>query len=65
MDLIRLLQRLAGADTISVALGAIFYYVVTHTAVHKKLLEEIEHASNRGELSDMVTYEESQKLPYL
>ncbi|RVX65790.1 hypothetical protein B0A52_10321 [Exophiala mesophila] len=58
-------NMLAGADTISVALGAIFYYIVRHDAVKNKLMKELDGASERGELSDLITYEESLRLPYL
>ncbi|KAK1063221.1 hypothetical protein LTR74_009652 [Friedmanniomyces endolithicus] len=54
----------AGSDTTAASLRAIFYYLCRNTEAHKKLLAEIDEADRAGELSDPVTFAESQNLRY-
>ncbi|KAK0361528.1 hypothetical protein LTR94_022995 [Friedmanniomyces endolithicus] len=54
----------AGSDTTAASLRAIFYYLCRNTEAHKKLLAEIDEADREGELSDPVTFAESQNLRY-
>ncbi|KAK4555552.1 hypothetical protein LTR86_007305 [Recurvomyces mirabilis] len=54
----------AGADTTAISLRAIFYYLCRTPAAYKKLIAEIDEADAKGELSDPVTFTESQNLKY-
>ncbi|KAH7205129.1 cytochrome P450 [Fusarium redolens] len=56
---------LAGSDTTGISLRAIFYYLMKHPSVYKKLLEEIDTANAEGKLSKNITYAECLQLPYL
>ncbi|KXH41590.1 hypothetical protein CSAL01_01092 [Colletotrichum salicis] len=56
---------LAGSDTTGIALRALFYYVLRDKRVYDILQKEIDEAQERGELSPVVTFGESQKLEYL
>lgn len=52
---------MAGSDTVAIALRTILYMVMRDATVREKLLGEIDAAS----LSFPVTWDESQRLPYL
>ena len=52
---------MAGSDTVAIAMRTILYMVLRHPDVRARLLAEIDGAS----LSFPVTFEESQRLPYL
>ena len=54
----------AGSDTTAASLRAIFYYLCRNKEAQKKLLAEIDEADRKGELSDPVTFAESQNLRY-
>lgn len=55
---------LAGAETTGIALRAIFYYLITNPAVMRQVVEEIDAAADKGELSDPVRFAEANRLPY-
>ncbi|KAF7589204.1 hypothetical protein BBP40_004588 [Aspergillus hancockii] len=55
----------AGADTTSATLQAFFYYLVRHPRHLRKLQRKIDEAQARGDLSDVVSYAEAAKWPYL
>jgi cytochrome P450 len=55
----------AGSDTTSTTLSAIFYYLCQNPEVMTKLRLELAEAKEKGELSDLVRYQEAVKLPYL
>ena len=59
----------AGSDTTAISLSAVFYYLLKNPRCYQKLLEEIITALDNGSLEDrpsgLVTWAESQKLPYL
>lgn len=59
------LNSLAGSDTTAVALRAIFYHLIKNPDKYLKLQQEIDDAQVNGKLSEYITFEESQKLPYL
>ncbi|KAH8202691.1 hypothetical protein TruAng_003177 [Truncatella angustata] len=52
---------MAGSDTVAITLRAIFYMVLRDNNVRRRLVEEIDAAG----LSFPVTWEESQRLPYM
>lgn len=54
----------AGSDTTAASLRAIFYYLCRNPEAHQKLLDEIDQADRKGELSDPVTFAEAQNLKY-
>ena len=60
---------IAGSDTTAISLAAVFYYLLQNPRCYQKLLDEIESAIQAGILenrsSGLVTWVESQKLPYL
>lgn len=56
---------MAGSDTTAISLRAIFYFLIKNPSCYKKQMDEIEQADKAGLLSQHVTYEESQRLPYL
>ena len=59
----------AGSETTAISLAAVFYYLLKNPSCYKKLIEEIDEAIKSGEVEDrstgLVTWAESQKLPYL
>ncbi|OQU96270.1 hypothetical protein CLAIMM_02377 [Cladophialophora immunda] len=56
---------LAGSDTTSISLRAIFYYLMKAPASMARVLAEIDTADAAGRLSEFVTWKESSALPYL
>lgn len=61
----KLVSRLAGSDTIAIAVRAIFYYLAKTPEVYKKVVGEVDEADRNGNLSHLITFEESQNLRYL
>ncbi|KAI0169008.1 cytochrome P450 [Hypoxylon sp. FL1284] len=59
----------AGSETTAISLASVFYYLLRNPSALKKLLKEIDEAASSGLFSDydtgLVTWTESQKLPYL
>ncbi|MCJ1416756.1 hypothetical protein MMC32_003094 [Xylographa parallela] len=59
----------AGSETTAISLAAVFYYLLKNPSCYKKLIAEIDEAIKSGEIEDrstgLVTWTESQKLPYL
>lgn len=55
----------AGSDTTAIALRAILYFLIKNPAKMQKLLEEIDGADRRGELSNPISDREARALPYL
>jgi len=60
----------AGSETTAISLSSIFYYLLKNPRVYAKLLSEINTAVQSGIIQDaegngLVTWSESQKLPYL
>ena len=56
---------IAGSDTTAISLNSALYYIYTIPDVLNKLREEIDVKTKNGTLSDPVTFEEAQKMPYL
>ncbi|KAF2020437.1 cytochrome P450 [Aaosphaeria arxii CBS 175.79] len=56
---------MAGADSTAIALRAIFYYLMKHPAVMKKVHDEIDYYTALGVLGYPVKYNDAVKLPYL
>ena len=59
----------AGSETTAISLAAVFYYLLKNPAYFQKLVAEIDEAVRNGDIEDrescIVTWTESQKLPYL
>ena len=55
----------AGADTTSISLQIIFLQLLRHPASMKRLIYELQEKRNKGQLSDPVTFEQSEAWPYL
>jgi cytochrome P450 len=59
----------AGSETTAISLAAVFYYILKNPRCYYKLKEEIEAAVENGTIENrtdgLVTWAESQKLPYL
>ena len=55
----------AGADTTSITITSVFYYLMRNPTAYEKLNTEIDAAFAAGTLSDPVLYNEAIKLPYL
>jgi len=59
----------AGSETTAISLSSIFYHLVKHPRVYKKLMEELDEAAQNGIITERehekVGWAESQKLPYL
>jgi len=53
-----LLVLLAGADTTGTTFQAMFYYIMGHPEVYKKMMKEIDDASRKGFLSDIPQFDE-------
>ncbi|KAF1812842.1 cytochrome P450 [Eremomyces bilateralis CBS 781.70] len=54
----------AGADTISTTLQSFFYHLLRNPEAMAKVRAEIDASARMGELSDVPSYAETQKLPY-
>ncbi|EPS38643.1 hypothetical protein H072_7610 [Dactylellina haptotyla CBS 200.50] len=55
----------AGSDSTAITLRAIFYYLLRNPVTMQRLVQEIDAAAESGQVSPMVTWPESQTLPYL
>jgi cytochrome P450 len=59
----------AGSETTAISLSSVFYYLLKHPACMQKLLVELDLKARKGHFKDnrygVVTYAESQGLPYL
>ncbi|GAD97031.1 putative P450 monooxygenase [Paecilomyces variotii No. 5] len=55
---------LAGSDTTAISLRSLFYYLNKHPRCMKKVVEEIDEADSKGELSPFVTFAEGNRLKY-
>jgi cytochrome P450 len=55
----------AGSDTTAVTLSAVIYYLLKNPPALKKLRAEIDEFAGEGKISNPITYQESQKMPYL
>jgi hypothetical protein len=55
----------AGADTISTTLQSFFYHLLRNPGAMAKVRAEVDTAANKGELSEIPSYTETQQLPYL
>ena len=59
----------AGSETTAISLAAVFYYLLKNPSTYRKLIQEIDHAIETGDMENratgLVTWAESQKLPYL
>ncbi|GAB7358161.1 hypothetical protein MBLNU230_g0316t1 [Neophaeotheca triangularis] len=59
----------AGSETTAISLSAVFYYLLKHPGVHEKLMRELDEAASNGTIEErdhhIVSWAESQKLPYL
>lgn len=55
----------AGSDTTGISMTAVIYFLMKHSDCLQKLRDEIDTAARQGNLSNPVTFQEGQKLPYL
>ena len=59
----------AGSETTAISLAAVFYYLLRNRPCYIRLMEELDEAINAGVVENrpngLVTWAESQKLPYL
>jgi cytochrome P450 len=55
----------AGADTISTTLQSFFYHLLRNPEAMAKVRAEIDAAADKGELSEIPSYVETQQLSYL
>ncbi|KAL2396868.1 Cytochrome P450 monooxygenase gsfF [Exophiala dermatitidis] len=55
----------AGSDTTGIALRSVFYHLLKNPSVYKQLMQELDEAAEKGELSSPVKYAEANKLPLL
>jgi cytochrome P450 len=55
----------AGSDPIATVLQVLVYHLLKHPQHMQKLRNELDEAQSRGQLSRIVSYAESQNLPYL
>lgn len=59
----------AGSETTAISLSSVFYFLLKHPRCYKKLMEELDTAVSNGLIaprpSKIVSWSESQKLPYL
>lgn len=56
---------IAGSDTTSTTLSAILYYLLKNPETLAKLRKEITHFQQAGQISNPITFKQSQALPYL
>lgn len=55
----------AGSDTTAISLRSLFYYLLKDPRCLAKLVSEIDSMDEKGQLSEIVTFAESQKMPYM
>jgi cytochrome P450 len=55
----------AGSDTTAISLSTIIYYLLKNPHAMDKLVEEIDNFAREGKISDPVTFQEGQQMPYL
>lgn len=55
----------AGSDTTGISMTAIIYFLMKHPRCLQNLRDEIDTARREGNLSDPVTFQQGQKLPYM
>lgn len=55
----------AGSDTTAISLSSTIYYLYRHVDVLAKLRAEIETMERKGLISDPITFQEAQSMPYL
>lgn len=59
----------AGSETTGISLAAVFYYLLKNPRCYHKVMQELDEAVKDGTVEDrstsIVTWAESQKLPYL
>ncbi|UPX09407.1 uncharacterized protein EKO05_0000097 [Ascochyta rabiei] len=55
----------AGSDTTAIGLSSIIYYLYNNADVLAKLREEIDKMAQQGLISDPITFQEAQSMPYL
>ncbi|KIW60511.1 hypothetical protein PV05_00723 [Exophiala xenobiotica] len=55
----------AGSDTTAIGFRSVFYHLMKNPAVYEQVLQEIDTAAEKGELSSPVKYAEAIKLPFL
>lgn len=55
----------AGSDTTAISFRSLFYHLMRTPAAYEKLQAEIDQAFEDGRLSEMPTFQEASKLPYL
>lgn len=59
----------AGSETTAISLAAVFYFLLKNRRCYEKLMAELDNAVTAGEIenheSGMVSWAESQRLPYL
>lgn len=55
----------AGSDTAAKAIKWTMHYVLSDLSVYGSLVKEIEDAVLEERISDPITYQEAQELPYL
>lgn len=59
------LNIFAGSDTTSIALRAVLYFMIKDHRVWNKLQKELDAAVVDGAISEAMTYNEAQKMPFL
>lgn len=55
----------AGSDTTGISLSATVYYLMKYPECLRKLRAELDTARVRGEVSEPITFQEAQQVPYL
>ena len=59
----------AGSETTAISLSSVFYFLLKHPHVYKKLMQELDEAVANGTIeareNKSISWSESQKLPYL
>jgi cytochrome P450 len=55
----------AGADTTAISLRSMFYYLCKNPRCYLRVVDEIDAMDSAGELSEIVTFAESNQMKYL
>lgn len=55
----------AGSDTTAITLSAILYHLLKNPTALQKLLDEIDDCYRQGKVLDVISFKESQEMPYL
>ena len=55
----------AGSDTTAISTRAVIYHLLKNPKCKRKLVEELDTQKRKGELTELITLEQTKHVPYL